>query len=194
MNGRLILAAIFGSIAMFIWNWAAHDVLPLGTIGVSEIPNEKAVLTAMASGIGDKTGLFYFPGFGEGATKAQKEASMMDPKRLEQNPSGLLIFHPANTRPLQMGKFLGIEFLTEFLEALLAVLLLARTTVNSFGGRWLFVSVVGVVAAIATNISYWNWYGFPTNYTAAYMCMQLVGFVVAGLVVALVIGKRTLPA
>jgi hypothetical protein len=30
-------------------------------------------------------------------------------------------------------------------------------------------------AAIATNISYWNWYGFPKVYTASYMFIQLVG-------------------
>jgi glycerol uptake facilitator-like aquaporin len=42
-----------------------------------------------------------------------------------------------------------------------------------------------VIAAIATNVSYWNWYGFPTNYTAAYIFIQVVGFFCVGLVAAL---------
>ena len=46
----------------------------------------------------------------------------------------------------------------------------------SFAGRVGFVTMAGVLAAIATNVSYWNWYGFPTNYTAAYMLIQVVGF------------------
>jgi hypothetical protein len=41
--------------------------------------------------------------------------------------------------------------------------------------------------------SYWNWYGFPTVYTAAYMFMQIVGFLCVGLVVAFVLRKTTLP-
>jgi hypothetical protein len=36
--------------------------LPLGEAGIGEIPNESAVLSAMQSSIGDKTGLYIFPG------------------------------------------------------------------------------------------------------------------------------------
>ncbi|MDQ2868573.1 MAG: hypothetical protein M3R59_09230 [Verrucomicrobiota bacterium] len=194
MKGRVLLAGILGGIVMFFWNWVAHDLLPLGTIGLSEIPNEKAVLAAMDSGIGNKPGLYFFPGFGANATRAQKEAAMSDPKRLEENPSGLMVYHPPNTHPLLFVRSLSIEFLAELVESLLAVYLLAQTAINSFGGRWFFVTVVGVIAAIATNISYWNWYGFPGDYTAAYILMQLVGFVLTGLLAAVLIGKRPLPA
>jgi hypothetical protein len=65
---------------------------------------------------------------------------------------------------------------------LLAVFLLSRTALTGFGARVGFVAVVGVIAALATNVSYWNWYGFPGNYTAVYMLMQFVNFVVVGLV------------
>lgn len=61
-----------------------------------------------------------------------------------------------------------------------------------FVGRVVFVTALGVLAAIATNISYWNWYGFPSIYTAGYITMQLVGFLCAGLVIALVVKGRVL--
>ncbi|HZR06020.1 MAG TPA: hypothetical protein VFA61_09345 [Candidatus Udaeobacter sp.] len=51
-----------------------------------------------------------------------------------------------------------------------------------------------ILAAIATNISYWNWYGFPGVYTAAYMLIQVVGFFVVGIVAALVLPKTSLRA
>ena len=89
-----------------------------------------------------------------------------------------------------MGKFLGIEFATELLESILAVFLLAQTRLISFGARVGFVMVAGILAAIATNVSYWNWYGFPGVYTAAYMFIQVVGFICVGIVAALVLGKR----
>jgi hypothetical protein len=53
------------------------------------------------------------------------------------------------------------------------------------------VSLVGVAASITTNVSYWNWYGFPTNYSLAYSLIQLVGYVVAGFVIAAIIPKPT---
>jgi len=44
-------------------------------------------------------------------------------------------------------------------------------------------------AAITTNIPYWNWYGFPGSYTVAYVGMQIVAFLVAGLVAAAVLQR-----
>ena len=104
-------------------------------------------------------------------------------------PSGLLLYHP--TRQFSFGKLLGVEFTTELIEAILVVLLLAQTRIESFFGRVSFVFVAGVISAIATNVPYWNWYGFPTNYTAAYIFMQVVAFLIVGVVAALTMGKRT---
>ncbi len=127
------------------------------------------------------------PGFGAGAqaTAAQRHEAMRHlDERMARLPSGLLMYFPKGARPLSMGRLLGIEFAAELLEAFLVVYLLSLTRLNSFGGRLGFVSVAGVLVAFTTNISYWNWYGFPTSYTAAYMFTQFVGFLVVGLVAA----------
>jgi hypothetical protein len=50
-----------------------------------------------------------------------------------------------------------------------------------------------VLAAIGTNVSYWNWYGFPLAYTAAYMTTEIVGFVCAGLVAAALVKPAAVP-
>jgi hypothetical protein len=190
---RIILAGGLGGIVMFIWTSIAHMALPLGEAGIGEVPNNEALLTALQTSLGAKTGLYIFPGMGLGpdATHAQRSAAMKDYEaKLEKNPSGLLLYHPAGSRPMVMAKFLTIEFATELVEALLAVFLLAQTRIFSFGGRVGFVFVAGTLAAIATNISYWNWWGFPTVYIASYMFIQVVGFVCVGVVAALVLLKN----
>lgn len=189
MTKRVVLAAVLGSIAIFVWTSAAHMVLHIGESGVREIPNnEQAVLTAMQAGIGNTSGLYLYPGMGLGPnpTHEQQRAAMdrYDTK-LASNPSGILIYHPPGTK-FVMSSHLLIEFLTEFAEAFLVVFLLAQTKPMSFAGRVGFVTIAGVIAAMATNVSYWNWYGFPANYTAAYMLIQVVGFFCVGLVAALV--------
>ncbi len=68
--------------------------------------------------------------------------------------------------------------------------LLAQTRIVSFVGRVGFVLVVGILAAITTNVSYWNWYGFPGAYTASYMLIQIIGFLLVGVVAALLLPKR----
>lgn len=191
---HIFLATLFGAIAMFIWTSFAHMVLPLGDAGIREIPNETAVLSAMQSSIAGEAGLYFFPGFGLGpnpSREAQREAMKHMDEKLAQHPSGLLLYHPAGSRPFVMVRHLSIEFVTEFLEALLAVYLLSRTRLRAFGARVGFVTVAGVLAAIATNISYWNWYGFPAVYISSYMLTQVVGFFCIGLVAAFVLKKQS---
>jgi hypothetical protein len=190
---KILLAGILGGIVMFIWTSIAHMALPLGEAGVGEIPNESAVLSAMQSNIGDQTGLYIFPGLGAGknATRQEKNEAMKHMgEKVAANPSGILMYH-APGRPLALGKLLGVEFATELLEAILVVFLLAQTRIASFAGRVGFVLVAGILAAIATNVSYWNWYGFPRVYTASYMLTQIVGFFLVGIVAAFML--RTTP-
>jgi hypothetical protein len=193
---RIFLAGLLGGIAMFIWTSIAHMALPLGDTGVREMPNESTVLDTMQTNIGEKSGFYYFPGLGLGdnPTHEQKSEAMKHMNEsLARHPSGILIYHAAGSRPFQMASLLSVEFVTELIEAFLAVFLLAQTRLMSYGARVGFVMVIGIIAAIATNVSYWNWYGFPANYTGAYMFIQFVGFFCIGVVAALVLKPRTAP-
>ena len=189
---KILLAGILGGIVMFIWTSVAHMALPLGEAGIREIPNESAVLSAMQSNIGDQTGLYIFPGPGVGknATRQEKNEAMRHmAEKMAANPSGILMYH-APGRPFTIGKWLGIEFGTELLEAILVVFLLAQTRIGSLAGRVGFVLAAGILAAVTTNISYWNWYGFPCVYTSSYMFIQMVGFLLVGVAAALILPKR----
>ncbi len=189
---RILLAGILGGIAMFVWTSIAHMALPLGEAGINEIPNESAVLGAMQSSIGDNAGLYIFPGLGVGknATRQEKNEAMKQmQQRIAANPSGILMYHPPG-RPFAFGKSLAVEYSTEVLQAILVIWLLAQTRVGSFGGRVGFVLIAGFLAAITTNVSYWNWYGFPGVYTASYILIEIVGFFLVGIVAALLLRKR----
>jgi hypothetical protein len=190
---KILLAGIIGGIAMFIWTSIAHMALPLGEAGINEIPNESAVLSAMQSSIGEKTGLYIFPGLGVGknATREKKREAMKQmQQRIAANPSGILMYHPPS-RPFAFGKSLAVEFSTEVLQAILVIWLLAQTRIGSFAGRVGFVLIAGILAAITTNVSYWNWYGFPGVYTASYILIEIVGFLLVGIVAALLLRKRS---
>ena len=189
---RILVAGIAGGIAMFVWTSIAHMALPLGEAGINEIPNESALLSAMQSSIGDKTGLYIFPGLGVGknATReAKNEAMKQMQQRIATNPSGILMYHPPG-RPFGFGKSLAVEFSTEVLQAILVIWLLAQTRIGSFAGRVGFVLIAGILAAITTNVSYWNWYGFPGVYTVSYILIEIVGLFLVGIVAALLLRKR----
>jgi hypothetical protein len=192
MTTRAFFAAILGGIAMFIWSFIAHDLLPLGEMGMREFKNEATMLDALKTNLGDAGGLYHFPGHKAGPNATRQEKSEAMKRAIEKTasgPSGMLLYHP--TREFTFGKLLGIEFGTELLEAILVVFLLTQTRIEGFGGRVGFVLVAGILAAITTNIPYWNWYGFPSSYTAAYMSIEIIGFLCVGLVAALLLKNRS---
>jgi hypothetical protein len=192
MSTRVLLAGILGGIVMFIWNFVAHDLLPLGEMGVRLIPNEDAVTSVLQTNLGDTSGFYVFPsgGLTPGATREQKEAAMKKAEeQMAAGAGGVLIYRPK--RIFNFPKRLGIEFSTEMIESLLAVFLLAQTRITSFGGKVGFILTAGVLAAIATNVPYANWYGFPKTFTLAQMIMTVVSFLLVGIVAALVLRKRT---
>jgi hypothetical protein len=186
---RILLAGIAGGLALFLWGTLAHVVLPLGQVGIKEIPQEPAVVAAMKTAM-PEAGFYFFPGMGVGAsaTKQEKDAAMQQfQQKYRSGPYGILIYHPTGTTPMSGGQ-LRAELGLNIVQALLAAgLLVLAPGLTSFASRVGLIMVAGLLASISTSIQYWNWYGFPTNYTVTYIFTTLVGFLVVGLVVAKVI-------
>lgn len=176
---RIVLAGLAAGVAMFIWSAIAHVATPLGTIGVSTLPNESVTVGNLASAIGDKGGLYLFP-TSSGASPSSSAAT---------GPVGFLAFSPKAPTTMQ-PKNLIIEFLTELAEGLIATWLLAQTALSSYAARAGFVTVLGLGAVITTNISYWNWYNFPFDYTLGYGFVEFIGYVVAGLTAAAILKPK----
>lgn len=192
---RILLAGILGGLTIFIWTFVAHEFLGLGEVGIKEIPNEAAVLTTMQVTIPD-AGLYFFPGLGLGPNPSREQRNAATPafmKKYEKSAHGILIYHPPSGA-FNFGLLLGREFGLNVLQGLLAAWLLACAAGGrSYAGRVTFVAVAGVLAAISTNVEYWNWYDFPGNYVAAYMTTQISAFILVGLVIGALV-KNIAPA
>ncbi len=176
---RILLAGLAAGIAMFVWSSIAHLATPLGTMGISTLPDESVTVGNLASAIGDKGGLFLFP-TPTGNSPSSSTATA---------PGGFLVFNPKSPTAMQ-PKNLVVEFLTELAEGLIAAWLLAQTALAGYLARVGFVAMVGLAAAITTNLPYWNWYTFPTAYTLGYGFTEFAGYVAAGLVLAAILRPK----
>ncbi len=188
MAKRILLAGLLGGIAFFLWNFVSHELLGLGEIGIRELPNEAAVLGAMHANI-PEPGLYFFPGFGlpANASRAQKEAAMPEfTRKATTGPEGILVYHPIGANPISPRQLIT-EGGTNILQSLIACFLLAQVGLRRFSSRLGFVMLLGLLAAITTNVSYWNWYGFPANYTGGYIFSLFVGYAVVGLIAAAIV-------
>ena len=190
MTMRVLIAGILGGIAMYIWSTVAHVALPLGQVGFSQMPNEAAVLSAAQASNGAKDGLYFFPWVDpKDPQMMQKEAAA-----IKTNPSGLLLYHPPGHGMTDMAGPMIAEFVKEAVQALIAAVLLSLAVVPAYWGRVGFVTLIGVAAAITTNVSYWIWYGFPADYSLAAVFIELMDYVAAGLAIAWWLGRRSAKA
>ncbi len=182
---RILLAGLLGGIAMFVWSTIAHVATPLGTAGISTLPDEQVTMNAVAASMGDQRGIYLFPDMRPGHPGATNPA--------KEGPLGFLVYRPHASYALDPANLI-IEFATELCEAIIAAFLLSWVALAGYVARIGFVTLVGVAGAITTNVPYWNWYGFPTNYTLVYGFVEIVGYLAAGLVIAWMLPKAAASA
>lgn len=184
MTKRIFLAALAGSVVVFLVSSIWHMASGLGEVGIQNLPNEDAVLQAMRSSI-HSSGFYFFPGVPSGTA-----AQAMYLEKYKAGPTGILIYHPGG-EDLAFGKLLSVQFLIGLAGAFLLAWVLAVTVdATTFKTRALLVVAISVFAAVIYEIPYWNWYGFPSNYIIAHAAGWIISWSAAGIAMAAMI-KRT---
>jgi hypothetical protein len=174
MTKRILIAGILGGVALFFWGGLSHMVLGLGETGIQYLPQQAPVMQALQASV-PQSGFYYFP---------QADASGKPPAEQVGGPHGFLIYHPTGASAMMTGQLVN-ECILNIVQALIAAFLLSLASgLTGYVSRVGFVALIGVLTGMATNIEYWNWYGFPANYTAGIVADKVIGFLVVGLVVA----------
>lgn len=189
MNGRAWLAGIVGGVVFYIWLSIVHVATPLGMVGFSNLSNDEAMMAALKANV-PHDGLYFIPGMNMSAPdrKAEMARAM---ELMRKGPTGIMVVHVNGAEPMTARQLIT-EFLSNIVQALLLVWLIVHSRLTSFSSRVQFAAVVGLLASMATNVSYWNWYGFPGNYTAVYMLTAIIGYVLIGCVAAwMKVGQTT---
>jgi hypothetical protein len=109
--------------------------------------------------------------------------------KVAKGPFGFMVLYP-NGRDISLGNRLPIEFGTNVVCALLAAIIVSQLR-PGFILRTACVTIVGLLASIMTLVPYWNWYGYPTDFTAAQIVEHTVGWLLAGVVLALIVRPTT---
>jgi hypothetical protein len=105
--------------------------------------------------------------------------------KVAKGPYGFMVIYPSGRDP-SLTKRLPIELGTNIVCALLAAILVSQLR-PGFLVRAVCVTLVGILASIMTLVPYWNWYGFPTDFTLAQTVEHTVAWFLAGLVLAVIV-------
>jgi hypothetical protein len=192
---RIILGGLVGGILWFIWGAVSHMATPLGEMGFSSLSaaDEPAVTAALKAAV-KEPGLYMIPGGDMGKmTDSQREEWT---KKFQAGPSAIMVVRPQGADPMS-PKTLGIEFASNVVASLLGCMMLALVG-GRYPARVAALVLAGLMGWASTNVSYWNWYGFPTDFTVAAGIEEVVGWLIAGLAMAAIVkpsaGKSTAAA
>jgi hypothetical protein len=179
---KVLLPGILGGLLVFIWSFIAHMVLPIGTMGVSNIPlqNEDAVLRELKSNI-QQPGLYVMPWM-EMSKKLPEEQAKAQETRYITGPTAFVVYHPTGIAPISAGQLLR-QLLFQILGGLIAALVVSMT-VASLGMRAFVVMLFGIFSWLTVNLPHWNWYRFPLTFTIGAGLDAVIGWLIGGLLIA----------
>lgn len=183
-SGRIVIAGLVGGGAMFMWGMIAHVVLPLGRMGVENVPQETMVMSALKFSIQDR-GLYRFPGMAKDGDSDAADKEWQDKYRA--GPRGVIVFDPTGETAMS-AKLLGAELGSNILAALFLSIVLARTHGGPMA-KAMFGAALGLFAWATIDLSYWNWFRFPATFIIAEGIDQCLNGLVSGLAIALTFGR-----
>ena len=179
MTKQLILGSVPGAIILFVWSAIAWMVIPWPGQPLRKFTNEDAVTQAIVANA-PVSGNYLLPNAERSMTPEQQQ------KEMEKMARGPIVFASVRLEPFNsMAKPLVIQFLTQFIVALIATFLLLQTCGLAYKGRVIFVTAIGVLIFIGGHVDEWNWWSFSN----AYMLMQMGAIVIGWFLASLVMAK-----
>lgn len=188
---RIVLAGLLGGIVVFFWGALAHMVLPIGMMGM-QVPADAAQQDALA-GLQrnfSAEGVYMLPALPKEQWSDEAAADAFA-ARAAQQPYAFVVYQPQGTNymerfPILLAKQAAVCILAALLAAWLVSMIAA-----GYIQRSLIVGSLGLFAWLVVNVPYWSWYRFPFEFTVGAFLEQVIGWLLAGYVIAWVLKPRT---
>jgi hypothetical protein len=187
---RIMVAGLLGGLVMFFWGALAHTVLGLGDIGMhygSAGAQTMGGLNFDSKKDGKASGIYIFPSIPK-ELMSDEAAVKAFATQFGNKPYALVVYAPnGNPGMVEMGPVLGKQFATDLAAALLLAYILSG--LQGFSRRALAASAAGLFAALAIQIPLSTWYLFPIDYSLGIALKQLLGWALAGALIAWWLGR-----
>ena len=168
---------------LFAWQFISWSLLPFRNAVLQSFRDESAVAASVVANA-PRSGVYVLPLSRDMSSEPPEQAKAAE-KRALQGPLVFASIRIGGMKP--MGFYLVVQFITQLVNAFLLSIVLTQTKVRSYGGRVLFIFTLALLAGVAGHVPNWNWFNFSTSYTALEISDLLVGWTLAGLVIAKII-------
>jgi hypothetical protein len=190
VSNRIALASVFGGLTLFVWGAVSHSLLPLYNNALQRFADQDAVAAAVSANA-PQTGTYFlpnYPNYPEGATPEERKA--LDEEMSRQMAKGPTVFAHVRVGAMDhFGAMMMRELFTNIVAAFFAALLFLNATQISFARKVLFAACIGAILSFDHSASAWTWYGAGGSFFLAESVDAIVGWTLAGIVIATTLGK-----
>ena len=165
---KIAIATVVAGIIMFVWGFLSWTVLPWHKVDVHQFQDESLVMQTLTAQ-GPESGIYWVPGNEEDYTPETPGAFVN------------LLNEGYGTG---MGQMMIGGLVCNLIFAFLTIMLLAKTSGMSYGGKVGFITMVGFLVALGSALPYWNWFGFPAGYSLVQIADVTIMWLLAGLAIA----------
>jgi hypothetical protein len=206
MLKALSLGGLIGGLVLFAWGVVSWMLLPWHLATLEKFKDEAKVAQALTANA-TTSGVYLLPNVHKhepGLTEAKGKKAEMKGKKAEAKGKkaeakrkkaeaegmkrmiqGLFMFAAVNLQGTSgSGAALPVQLVTSIVSAILATWLLMNTTLPSYWQRVGFLVILALTAGVICHVPNWNWWGFSASYTAVAFADLLIGWALAGLVIA----------
>lgn len=183
---RIVIAALFSAVILFIWGFVAHTFLPIGEMGVRAPANEDLVLESIKTGA-PTPGIYILPYM---SSAQWSDAAFMKSyaEKAKTEPFVYMVVSPPYGDPTQMTPQLIKQFGCNLLGSLIVAWILAATGWG-FASRVLGAVGMGVFVWVSSVVPMAVWYRFPTEFMIGGLVEHAVGWLLGGILIAWWLGR-----
>lgn len=173
----VVKGTVLGGIILFAWGAISWMALPWRESTILPFTNESGLAQVIVAGA-PRSGMYMLPSAHRGDNAAQAAAQ-------EQMMKGPMVFASVRLGPMgSMGGLMATQVAIQLASALLATILLLHARPMAYGGRVLFVVGIALAVGVAGHLPEWNWWSFSAGYTMLDIADLVIGWGLAGLVIA----------
>lgn len=163
---QIIKSSLLGGLIVFLWGMISWMVLPLHRANIQSFSIEPAVQQILDANA-PQSGVYVLPS---------------EHKKMTQGPFAFVVYSKEGKAPMPLA--MVRSFLIETAAAALIVFLILQTNIRPYWRRVSFVVYVALAGGIMCHLCNWNWMAFPTSYVALQFLDLMVGWFLAGLLIA----------
>ena len=184
MGSSVFKGGIFGGLVLFLWSILSWKILPWHSDAVLQFKDEKYVYEVIKRNA-PESGIYVLPNLyiqDIGMTDQSKQWAAQQ-RMVSQGPVMFAAISVEGVELLNWTPF-AIAFLMQSVAAGVVTALITQMRSTSYKKRVLFAVTIGFLSSLLGIVPAWNWWEFSDLYTIVSMTDALIGWLLAGCVIA----------